>query len=82
MKAYLDLEAHGYDQIPTGSNWAASGNFEKTVPYCARHIAPERLLGFLQTAWKPTTSGHRQAHSEAIDCAARARTRWARARGR
>lgn len=54
VKAYLDLEEHGYDQIPTGSNWTTPDNFEGTVRFCREHIAPERLIGFLQTVWHPT----------------------------
>ena len=77
VKPYLDLEAHGYDQIPTGSNWAAADNFERLVSFCTRRIAPQRLLGFLQTPWKPTTKQHRQVHLEAIDKVARARARMA-----
>jgi len=67
VKAYLDLEEHGYDQIPTGSNCAAPENFQKTVNFCRRHIALERLLGFLQTSWMPTLEVFRQRHMQAID---------------
>ena len=66
-KAYLDLEANGYDQIPTGSNWATTTNFLGTVNYCTQHIAPERLLGFLQAPWWPTLAAKRYRHLEAID---------------
>ena len=27
VKAYVDLEEHGYDQVPTGSNWIVRGQF-------------------------------------------------------
>ncbi len=66
LSAYLDLEEHGYDQIPTGSNWASSVNFEQTVSFCRRHIASARLKGFLQTVWMPTTEEWRPKHLEAI----------------
>jgi len=72
VKAYLDLEAHGYDQIPTGSNWSVPENFQETVAYCRKHIAPERLLGFLQTVWKPTLEACRQNHIQAIELAGQA----------
>jgi hypothetical protein len=64
VKAYLDLEAEGYDQIPTGSFHAVpSENFEalnpnnigNTVEFCSKHIADSRLMGFMQTFWMPTT---------------------------
>lgn len=67
VKAYLDLEEHGYDQVPTGSNWSVPENFEKTVLYCKEHIAPNRLLGFLQTVWKPTLEACRQHHIQALE---------------
>jgi hypothetical protein len=64
--AYDGLEAHGYDQVPTGSNWSTPTNFGRTVEYCRERIAPERLYGFLQTPWKPTLEACRQRHLEAI----------------
>ncbi|MCM8769097.1 MAG: Tat pathway signal protein [Candidatus Omnitrophica bacterium] len=66
VKAYLDLEQHGYDQIPTGSNWSFPENFEKTVAYCLPRISPGKLLGFLQTPWYPTLPGYKQRHYQAI----------------
>jgi len=78
VKAYLDLEEFGYDQIPTGSNWAVPENFLKTVIYCGRNIAPERLLGFLQTSWKPTLEVFRQKHMQAIEIVGKAIARLIR----
>ncbi len=54
VKAYLDLEEHGYDQVPCGSNHANDANFGLTVRYLKNRIAPERLAGFLQAPWRPT----------------------------
>jgi hypothetical protein len=71
-KAYLDLEAHGYDQIPTGSNWSADENITRTVAYCKEHLEPVRLLGFLQTVWKPTLESCRDRHMRALDLAGQA----------
>jgi len=79
-KAYLDLEAHGYDQIPTGSNWTEPQNFEKTVRYTTEHVAPERLMGFLQTIWKPTVERRKLRHIEGADEVGLAR-KWYEARG-
>lgn len=70
--AYLDLDEHGYDQIPTGSNWTVPENFELTVEYCTRELNPARLLGFLQTPWKSTEPVNRDHHLQAIDVVARA----------
>ncbi len=64
-QAYLDLEAHGYDQVPAGSNWDDPDNLRKTVAFCKEHVAPERLKGFLQTVWKPTVDRRLERHVEA-----------------
>lgn len=69
---YLDLDDHGYDQIPTGSNWTNPQNFERTVEFCRRRLAPERLSGFLQAPWHPTLPAFRDHHLAAIDQVARA----------
>jgi len=70
--AYLELEKHGYDQVPTGSNHSNDVNFGATVAFCRRHIAPERLLGFLQTAWRPTVEAFRARHEAAVEQVGRA----------
>jgi len=64
---YLDLEDHGYDQVPTASTHTMLDNFADTVAFCAKRIAPERLLGFLQVPWRPTTNQYRGIHLAAID---------------
>ena len=79
--AYLGLEAHGYDQIPTGSNWTCEENMVGTVEFCRQHIASERLLGFLQTVWKPTLESCRQRHEQALDLLGEARRRWLQQEG-
>jgi hypothetical protein len=67
VKAFADLETHGFDQIPTGSNWTHPDNFSKLVTYSKNHIAPERLFGFLQSTWKPTLKARRLRLLEAVD---------------
>ena len=67
VNAYLDLESHGYKQIPTGSNHSHPSNFNLLVEYCRKHISPSNLLGFLQTPWRPTISHYKQHHLEAIE---------------
>ena len=73
IRAYDLLEAHGYEQVPTGSNWSKAESFPETVAYAREHIAQERLAGFLQTVWKPTVMERRHRHYEAIDLIAQAR---------
>ena len=76
VKAYLDLEAKRYDQIPTGSNHSLAENFPKTVAFARKNIAPARLLGFLQTPWRPTLRANRRHHIEAVDVVQQAVTKW------
>lgn len=72
IKTFLDLEEHGFDQIPTGSNWSTPKNFPALVEFCKAHIPEPRLKGFLQTPWKPTVERWRAHHMEAIEMAAQA----------
>ncbi|MCW3092919.1 MAG: Tat pathway signal sequence protein [Ferruginibacter sp.] len=70
VKAYMDLESKGYDQIPTGGYYKKSGegakNMGNTVEFSNTHIADPRLLGFLQTFWAPTTEENRGSILKAI----------------
>ncbi len=65
-RTYTELEKHGYDQIPTGSNWSSDLNFGRTVRHCAERISTRRLLGFLQTSWMPTIGECRQKLLDAV----------------
>ena len=67
VKLYGDLDQHEFDQVPTGSNFEHAENFGETVKYCRRKLSPQRLKGFLQTAWRPTLEKFRREHTEAID---------------
>ena len=51
VQPYHILEENGFDQIPGGSVEYCKDNIEKLAVYCKEHIAPERLLGFIQTTW-------------------------------
>lgn len=72
-RAYDDLEAHSYEQVPTGSNWTVPDNMQLTVEHCQKVIAPERLCGFLMSVWKPTLEICRTRHEQAIQCLAQAK---------
>lgn len=71
IDAYHSLDEHGYDQVPTASNWFNPENFEMTVDYCRRNLDSQRLLGFIQTIWKPTIEECRPRHVAAIEQVAR-----------
>ena len=67
VELYHKLEAHGYDQIPTGSNWNFDTNMEATVEYCKNIIAPSRLLGFMTAPWRMTLTPCLGKHQDAIN---------------
>jgi len=73
---YLDLEDHGYDQIPTGSTWESQESLALTIDYCTPRIAPERLHGYLQTPWRPTLPQYLDDHLAAVARVGEAITRW------
>ncbi len=75
VKAYLDLEAHGFDQVPTLSNWTTPENIEGTVRFCRENVAPERLHGFLLAPWRPTLEECRPRHMDAIEHFARVKSK-------
>jgi hypothetical protein len=71
-KAFRELDEHGYDQIPTGSNYYNPTNFVALAQECRTSLSAGHLLGFLQTPWKATLEKHRQRHMEAIEQVAQA----------
>lgn len=81
VKAYLDLEAHGYDQVPCGSNFNEPLSISATVEYCNKHVADERLMGFLQTVWKSSTETNREAILAGIELTGKAK-QWFKANHR
>lgn len=82
VKAYIDLEKEGYDQIPTGSNdgfvYGRSNDkcIGNTVDFCSKHIDDKRLLGFLQTFWMPTIEKYRGPILRAIDLTGEAKMKF------
>ena len=67
IRIYEDFDRAGFDQIPTGSNWACDTNFASTVNYCRSVCSPERLKGFLMTTWLFTLPQWEKKNLEAID---------------
>ncbi len=67
IRIYEDFDKAGFDQMPTGSNWACDTNFASTVKYCRRVCSPERLKGFLMTTWLFTLPQWEKKNLEAID---------------
>lgn len=81
-KTFVELEKHGFDQIPTGSLWRNSRewnnteNFDCLVRHNKRIVKPEHLLGFMQTIWTPTLKPMEQSHYRAIDLIDDARKKY------
>jgi len=67
LKCYSAFEKAGFDQIPTGSCWNCDENMENLAEYARHVISPEHLLGFMQTAWKPTVAAEKDFQLHAID---------------
>jgi len=76
VQLYNDLETHGYDQVPTGSNDQGPDNFQLTVDYCKKVIAPSRLSGFMTAPWRPTLEPCLDRHIEAIRQVGRAKKKF------
>ncbi len=76
LKACVDLNAHGYDQVPTGSNYLRADNLPKLAAFCRKYVDAKHLKGFLQTAWRPTLPSCRAGHIEAIDAMAETIKAW------
>ena len=66
VKFYNDLNAYGFDQVPTGSNHSNDINMEATVDYCKRAVDPSNLYGFMTAPWRPTLAPCLDRHKEAI----------------
>ena len=48
---FIELEEAKYDQIPCGSNYKLTENFEILVKFCMERVARERIKGFLIAPW-------------------------------
>jgi hypothetical protein len=66
VRTYLDLDKAGFDQIPTGSNWSNDVNFKRTVEFCRKNVAPQRLKGFLMAPWFFTLNAWQEKNLQAI----------------
>lgn len=73
LKGYEDLDKHGFDQVPTGSNWGAKDNFVKLTKYCAEKFNPDLQLGMMQTAWERITEPWMPQINHSVDMLREAR---------
>ena len=58
VAAYSELDALGFDQVPTSSTWSVSYNTMQTVALGKDRISPEHLLGFMTAPWFKTIPLH------------------------
>jgi len=65
LKSFELLDKHGFDQIPTGSNFTYSDNFEGLTKYCKEHISEEHHLGMMHSVWERIDSGWMEKHRSA-----------------
>ncbi len=66
VEAYDWLDKAGFDQVPTGSNWACDTNFAGTVKYCDAHCRKDLLKGYMMAPWTRTFAIHEAKSLEAI----------------
>ena len=66
VQAYDLLNEHGFDQVPTGSNWSTPKNMQATAKYCNAHISPQHLKGYMIAPWRITFEEYRADHETAI----------------
>ena len=74
--AYMDLEAGGWDQIPAGSIDNVDANFPDTVTFAQRHLPQARVLGFMQTTWRPMIEAYRDRFELGIEALAEGKRRY------
>lgn len=77
VQAYRELDAHGYEQMPTVSNWWHRMNTDLTVKFSVENLSRHQLKGFLAASWYPTTAEYDQQNMDCIDYLASARDRHA-----
>jgi hypothetical protein len=82
INSYREFDEHGFDQVPTATNWCPGYlykdkgiksndvNFPLTVAHCRQTIAPGRLKGFMMTTWTKTLPENFETISHAIDLVA------------
>lgn len=67
LTLYDKLETAGFDQVPTGSNWARPDNCSRLAEFCKERISDEHLFGFMQTPWAPTLREVSKKHDGAME---------------
>lgn len=58
VAAYSELDALGFDQVPTSSTWTYSWNTYQTLALGKEKLDPARLKGFMTAPWFKTIELH------------------------
>ena len=58
VAAYSELDALGFDQVPTSSTWEYAWNTYQTVALGKDKLSPDRLKGFMTAPWFKTIEMH------------------------
>ena len=51
IDAYELLDKHGFDQIPTCSNWCYNNNIRQTIAHCKHKLNSDNLKGIMVAPW-------------------------------
>jgi hypothetical protein len=74
--AYLDLEAGQFDQVPAGSVDVTDDNFPDTVTWVQQHLPSKRIIGFMQTTWRPLLERYRDRFELGVEKLAEGKQRY------
>lgn len=66
LRAFLELERGGFDQVPAGSIDVSPDNFAGNVRFAQQHLPRSRTLGFMQTYWRPMLEEFRDFHERGV----------------
>ncbi len=84
LATYIKLAKAGYYQIPCASyyqdnsyQYQSEKGIGLTVDFCKEHLWNDRLLGFLQTNWRPTMPKYKSDIIKSIDLMAKAKLKLA-----
>ena len=53
IRSFEILDQHGFEQVPTGSNWGYYENLNTLVDFSYDKLSHEKIKGFMQTPWLP-----------------------------
>jgi hypothetical protein len=67
VDAYEWLDKAGFEQVPTGSNWACNTNFADTIKYCDANCSKNLIKGYMMAPWTRTFAIHEEKSMQAID---------------